>query len=118
MTTLNKKALFPGICEDEDSRNSLTSIIGEEPFCPETVTSESQRPKTTRSKNKKEQSVPQKKRKTSLYLSPEKLRNLKVLCAEMDISMTTFIEDAIDSKMKSEYRKRGKEAESQSAIES
>lgn len=118
MTTLNKKALFPGICEDEDSRNSLTSIIGEEPFCPETVTSESHKLRSAKSRCKKNQSATQTKRKTSLYLSPEKLKELKVLCAEIEISMTTFIEEAIDSKMKSEFRKRDKEAENQSAIES
>ncbi len=117
MTTLNKKALFPGICEDEDSRNQLTSKIEEEVSGTDTVPSEIHRPKPAKSKRTKEQSVPQTKRKTSLYLSPEKLKELKILCAEMEISMTTFIEESVDSKMKSESRKRGKELESQDAIE-
>lgn len=118
MTTLNKKALFLGICEDEDSRNPRTFEREKEISGTETVTSENHKLRSAKSRCKKNQSATQTKRKTSLYLSPEKLKELKVLCAEIEISMTTFIEDAIDSKMKSEYRKRGKDTESQSAIES
>lgn len=111
MDTNNRNALFGGITSDSiEVVKTQTKDTA--------VQSVSRKSRTTKSRQAKEQSATKAKRKTSLYLSPEKLKELKVLCAEMEVSMTTFIEEAIDSKMKSEYRKRGKEAESQDAIES
>lgn len=110
MDSNNRNALFGGIASEPREVVSTESIDAEVPSSP-------RKTRTTKTKQAKEQSAPQTKRKTSLYLSPEKFKNLKILCAEMETSMTTFIEDAIDAKMKSEYRKRGKELESQEALE-
>lgn len=117
MSTLNKERLMSGIYGDRHFNIEIpieeneTLIAQEKPSSPS-------KEKSTKPKRKDETINQVAKKKTSLYLPPEKYKALKVLCAEMDISMTTFIEEAIDSKMKSEYRKRGKEAENQSAIES
>lgn len=46
------------------------------------------------------------KPKTSLYLTAEKMHALRVHCAEEDLKITTFVEIAIDEKIKSDLRKR------------
>lgn len=63
--------------------------------------------KQARKKRSKE--VPKRigvKPKTSLYLPAEKMHALRVHCAEEDVKITTFVEIAIDEKIKSDLRKR------------
>lgn len=112
-TSIKKNALFGGLGP------SITDSIEKEPLVASLPkSSPKNKAKSTKSMSKKEASELSPKKKTSLYLPPEKYKALKVLCAEMEVTVTTFIEDAVDAKMKSESRKRGKEAESCDSIES
>lgn len=112
-----KKALFGGIGPSlQESKEPVTPETPEVRSLPEA--SPARKVKTAKSKRKNETIDQVAKKKTSLYLPPEKYKALKVLCAEMEITVTTFIEDAVDAKMKSESRKRGKEAGSHDSIES
>lgn len=114
METSNKKnALFGGLGSSFTESTENETLVASLP-----KTSPKNKAKSSKSMSKKETSELSPKKKTSLYLPPEKYKALKVLCAEMEVTVTTFIEDAVDAKMKSESRKRGKDAESHDSIES
>jgi len=49
------------------------------------------------------------KAKTSLYISPETLHDLRVFCADAGVRMTDFVEAAVKDKLKAEKKKRTKE---------
>lgn len=91
----NNSILFNGLNEGTNETDS--------PTCP----TRDNTPKQARKKRSKE--TPKGigvKPKTSLYLPAEKMHALRVHCAEEDVKITTFVEIAIDEKIKSDLRKR------------
>jgi len=49
------------------------------------------------------------KAKTSLYISPETLHDLRVFCADAGVRMTDFVEAAVKDRLKAERKKKAKE---------